>query len=162
MLQAMNTGHDGSMSTIHANNSRDALARIENMVLMGSLGLPAVAIRQQIVSALDVIVQVQRMRDGKRRITQITEVVGLEGDVVVLQDLFRFDYDGENRDGTLRGQFVPTGARPSFLPRAEVFRIGHAVQQRFCRERGLRWHWPLPSWTTCAPCSNCCRHGASG
>jgi pilus assembly protein CpaF len=121
MLQAMNTGHDGSMSTIHANNSRDALARIENMVLMGSLGLPAVAIRQQIVSALDVIVQVQRMRDGKRRITQITEVVGLEGDVVVLQDLFRFEYDGENRDGTLRGQFVPTGARPSFLPRLKYF-----------------------------------------
>ncbi len=121
MLQAMNTGHDGSMSTIHANNSRDALSRIENMVLMGSLGLPAVAIRQQIVSALDAIVQVQRMRDGKRRITQITEVVGLEGDVVVLQDLFRFDYDGENRDGTLRGQFVPTGARPSFLPRLKYF-----------------------------------------
>jgi len=121
MLQAMNTGHDGSMSTIHANNSRDALARIENMVLMGSLGLPAVAIRQQIVSALDVIVQVQRMRDGKRRLTQVTEVVGLEGDVVVLQDLFRFEYDGENRDGTLRGQFVATGVRPSFLPRLKYF-----------------------------------------
>jgi pilus assembly protein CpaF len=121
MLQAMNTGHDGSMSTIHANNSRDALARIENMVLMGSMGLPAVAIRQQIVSAVDVIVQVQRMRDGRRRITQVTEVVGLEGDVVVLQDLFRFEYDGENRDGTLRGQFVATGVRPSFLPRLKYF-----------------------------------------
>jgi pilus assembly protein CpaF len=121
MLQAMNTGHDGSMSTIHANNSRDALARIENMVLMGAMGLPAVAIRQQIVSALDVIVQVQRMRDGRRRITQVTEVVGLEGDVVVLQDLFRFEYDGENRDGTLRGQFVATGVRPAFLPRLKYF-----------------------------------------
>ncbi len=121
MLQAMNTGHDGSMSTIHANNSRDALARIENMVLMGAMGLPALAIRQQMVSAIDVIVQVQRMRDGKRRVTQVTEVVGLEGDVVVLQDLFRFDYDGENRDGTLRGQFVPTGVRPAFLPRVKYF-----------------------------------------
>jgi pilus assembly protein CpaF len=121
MLQAMNTGHDGSMSTIHANNSRDALSRIENMVLMGSMGLPAIAIRQQIVSAVDVIVQVQRMRDGRRRITQVTEVVGLEGDVVVLQDLFRFEYDGENRDGTLRGQFVATGVRPSFLPRLKYF-----------------------------------------
>ncbi len=121
MLQAMNTGHDGSMSTIHANNSRDALARIENMVLMGAVGLPSAAIRQQIVSALDVIVQVQRMRDGKRRVTQVTEVVGQEGEVVVLQDLFTFEYDGENRDGTLRGEFRPTGVRPGFLPRLRYF-----------------------------------------
>ena len=121
MLQAMNTGHDGSMSTIHANNSRDALARIENMVLMGAVGLPSAAIRQQIVSALDVIVQVQRMRDGKRRVTQVTEVVGQEGEVIVLQDLFTFEYDGENRDGTLRGEFRPTGVRPGFLPRLRYF-----------------------------------------
>jgi pilus assembly protein CpaF len=121
MLQAMNTGHDGSMSTIHANNSRDALARIENMVLMGAVGLPSAAIRQQIVSALDVIVQVQRMRDGVRRVTQVTEVVGQEGDVVVLQDLFAFEYDGENRDGTLRGAFRATGVRPGFLPRLKYF-----------------------------------------
>jgi pilus assembly protein CpaF len=121
MLQAMNTGHDGSMSTIHANNSRDALARIENMVLMGAVGLPSAAIRQQIVSALDVIVQVQRMRDGVRRVTQVTEVVGQEGDVIVLQDLFVYEYDGENRDGTLRGEFRPTGVRPGFLPRLKYF-----------------------------------------
>ena len=121
MLQAMNTGHDGSMSTIHANNSRDALARIENMVLMGAVGLPSAAIRQQIVSAIDVIVQVQRMRDGMRRITQVTEVVGQEGDVVVLQDLFTYEYDGENRDGTLRGEFRATGVRPQFLPRLRYF-----------------------------------------
>ncbi len=121
MLQAMNTGHDGSMSTIHANNSRDALARIENMVLMGAVGLPSAAIRQQIVSAIDVIVQVQRMRDGMRRVTQVTEVVGQEGDVVVLQDLFTFEYDGENRDGTLRGAFRATGVRPQFLPRLRYF-----------------------------------------
>jgi pilus assembly protein CpaF len=121
MLQAMNTGHDGSMSTIHANNSRDALARIENMVLMGAVGLPSAAIRQQIVSALDVIVQVQRMRDGVRRVTQVTEVVGQEGEVIVLQDLFAFEYDGENRDGTLRGEFRATGVRPGFLPRLKYF-----------------------------------------
>jgi pilus assembly protein CpaF len=121
MLQAMNTGHDGSMSTIHANNSRDALARIENMVLMGAVGLPSAAIRQQIVSALDVIVQVQRMRDGVRRVTQVTEVVGQEGEVIVLQDLFVYEYDGENRDGTLRGEFRPTGVRPGFLPRLKYF-----------------------------------------
>ncbi len=121
MLQAMNTGHDGSMSTIHANNSRDALARIENMVLMGAVGLPSAAIRQQIVSAVDVIVQVQRMRDGVRRVTQVTEVVGQESDVIVLQDLFAYEYDGENRDGTLRGQFRATGVRPQFLPRLKYF-----------------------------------------
>ena len=121
MLQAMNTGHDGSMSTIHANNSRDALSRIENMVLMGAVGLPAIAIRQQIVAALDVIVQVMRMRDGIRRVTQVTEVISMEGDVVVLQDLFTFDYEGENRDGTLRGSFRQTGVRPSFLPRLKYY-----------------------------------------
>lgn len=121
MLQAMNTGHDGSMSTIHANNSRDALARIENMVLMGAVGLPSAAIRQQIVSALDAIVQVQRMRDGVRRVTQVTEVVGQEGDVIVLQDLFSYEFDGENRDGTLRGAFAATGVRPGFLPRLRYF-----------------------------------------
>lgn len=121
MLQAMNTGHDGSMSTIHANNSRDALARIENMVLMGAVGLPAIAIRQQIVAALDVIIQVMRMRDGIRRVTQVTEVITMEGDVVVLQDLFNFDYEGENRDGTLRGSFRQTGVRPSFLPRLKYY-----------------------------------------
>jgi pilus assembly protein CpaF len=121
MLQAMNTGHDGSMSTVHANNSRDALARVENMVLIGAVGLPSAAIRQQIVSALDVIVQVQRMRDGARRVTQVTEVCGMEGDVVVLQDLFTFEYEGENRDGTLRGAFRPTGVRPGFLPRLKYF-----------------------------------------
>ena len=121
MLQAMNTGHDGSMSTVHANNSRDALARIENMVLMGAVGLPSAAIRQQIVSAIDVIVQVQRMRDGVRRVTQVTEVCGMESDVIVLQDLFAFEFEGENRDGTLRGEFRATGVRPQFLPRLKYF-----------------------------------------
>ncbi len=94
MLQAMNTGHDGSMSTIHANTTRDAVTRIENMVLMGQTALPARAIRQQIVSAVDLILQIERMRDGVRRCTQITEVCGLEGEVVVLNDIFQWEYEG--------------------------------------------------------------------
>lgn len=126
MLQAMNTGHDGSMTTVHANNSRDALARIENMVLMGSTGLPLGAIRHQIVSAVDVIVHIQRMRDGIRRVTQVTEIVGMEGDVVTLQDLFAFEYEGENRDGTLRGAHRATGTRPGFLDKIRYFGLDAA------------------------------------
>src|SRR5581483_4444939 len=101
MLQAMNTGHDGSMSTIHANNARDALTRIENMVQMGNMGLPARAIRQQIVGAVDLIVQVGRQRDGVRRVTQIAEVCGMEGEVIILNDIFEFVLDGESGDGKL-------------------------------------------------------------
>jgi pilus assembly protein CpaF len=106
MLQAMNTGHDGSLSTVHANSPRDALSRLETMVLMAGYDLPARAIRDQIASALNVIVQVERHRDGSRRISHITEVVGMEGEVVTLQDIFRYD----PRDRTL----VPTGVRPEF------------------------------------------------
>ena len=95
MLQAMNTGHDGSMSTIHANTTRDALTRIENMVQMGNMGLPSQAIRTQIVGAVDLIVQVERQRDGGRRVTQVTEVCGMEGDVITLNDIFQFEVQGE-------------------------------------------------------------------
>jgi len=126
MLQAMNTGHDGSMTTVHSNNSRDAIARIENMVLMGATGLPLNAIRHQIVSAVDVIVHISRMRDGVRRVTQVTEVAGLEGDVVTLQDLFAFEYEGENRDGTLRGAHRATGTRPGFLDKIRYFGLDDA------------------------------------
>ena len=126
MLQAMNTGHDGSMTTVHANNSRDAIARIENMVLMGATGLPLNAIRHQIVSAVDVIVHIQRMRDGVRRVTQVTEIVGMEGDVVTLQDLFAFEYQGENRDGTLNGTHRATGTRPGFLEKIRYFGLDNA------------------------------------
>jgi pilus assembly protein CpaF len=126
MLAAMNTGHDGSMSTIHANNTREALSRIENMVLMGSVGLPAKSIRQQIASAVNVIVQVQRMRDGVRRVTQVSEVIGLEGDVIVTQDLFAFDYRGENRDGGIKGVFRSSGIRPSFIDRIDYFGLSAA------------------------------------
>jgi pilus assembly protein CpaF len=121
MMQAMNTGHDGSMSTVHANSARDALARLESMVLMANLNLPSLAIRTQIVSALDVIVQIERMRDGTRRITEVVEVVGLEEETVVLAPLFTLKYAGENADGSLRGSFEASGIRPRFLTRLEYY-----------------------------------------
>ena len=126
MLQAMNTGHDGSMSTIHANTTRDAVTRIENMVLMGQTSLPARAIRQQIVSAVDLIVQIERMRDGVRRCTQITEVCGLEGEVVVLNDIFQWEYEGEEPGGRLRGSYRVSRARPGFAPRLAYFGLDRA------------------------------------
>jgi len=121
MLQAMNTGHDGSMSTIHANTPRDALARLENMIGMTAMNLPSRAIRSQIASAVQLICQVNRMRDGIRRVTHITEVVGMEGDVITTHDLFTFMFQSEGSDGKLRGAFQPTGIRPFFLPRAEHY-----------------------------------------
>ncbi len=127
MLQAMNTGHDGSMSTIHANNTRDALTRIENMVQMGNMGLPSKAIKTQIVGAVDMIVQVERHRDGGRRITQVTDIVGLEGDVVVLNDIFQFEFTGENADGTkLIGAYKVGRGRPSFWERLQYFQMDRA------------------------------------
>ena len=115
MLQAMNTGHDGSLSTVHANSPRDALARVETMVLMAGMELPAKAIREQIASALNVIVHLSRLRDGSRRVTHITEVVGLESGTVTLQDLFTFDYSaGITPDGRFLGTIKPTGLRPRF------------------------------------------------
>ncbi len=126
MLQAMNTGHDGSMSTIHANNTRDALTRIENMVQMGNMGLPARAIRQQIVGAVDVIVQVERHRDGTRRVTQVTEVCGMEGEVVILNDIFQFEVEGETTDGRLYGHYDVNRSRPSFFDRLGYFGLQRA------------------------------------
>ncbi len=125
MLQAMNTGHDGSISTIHANTTRDALTRIENMVMMG-FNLPVRAIRTQIVGALDLIIQVQRMRDGGRRITQVSEVCGLEEDVVTMNDIARFEFDREDSQGRIQGRYVSSGARPSFLGRLEYFGLDRA------------------------------------
>jgi pilus assembly protein CpaF len=126
MMQAMNTGHDGSMSTIHANSGRDALARMENMMLMAAANLPLQAIKAQIASAIDLIVQTSRMRDGVRRVTELVEVVGIEGDVIALETLFAFRYQGENPDGTIRGVFVSSSVRPRFLPRLEYFGLGDA------------------------------------
>ncbi len=126
MLQAMNTGHDGSMSTIHANTSRDALTRIENMVQMGNMGLPSAAIRRQIVSAIDLIVQVERQRDGGRRVTQVTEVAGMENDVVIMNDVFRLEIEGERPDGRLNAHYRVSPARPSFITRLAYFRVDGA------------------------------------
>jgi pilus assembly protein CpaF len=126
MLQAMNTGHDGSMSTIHANNTRDALARIENMVQMGNVGLPSRAIRQQIVSAVDLIVQLERQRDGGRRVTQVTEVVGMEGDVVTLNDVFQLEIEGEGPDGRLACRYKVSQARPASHQRLAYFGLDRA------------------------------------
>jgi pilus assembly protein CpaF len=115
MLQAMNTGHDGSLTTVHANTPRDSIARLETMVMMAGMDLPARAIRDQIASAVDLIIQVTRLKDGTRRITQISEVVGMEGDVVTLQDLFVFDFKaGKDEQGRFRGSLVPTGLPPRF------------------------------------------------
>ena len=135
MLQAMNTGHDGSMGTIHSNTPRDALTRLENMVAMSGFKLPAEAVREQIQSALHLIVQISRMRDGKRRITQVTEITGMEGDVVTTQDLFKFRFEGEDSDGSLVGRFDCTRLRPHFLPRAEYFGLGTRLLEAMgCRE----------------------------
>jgi pilus assembly protein CpaF len=123
MLQAMNTGHDGSMCTVHANNPREALTRLENMVGMAGINLPAKAVRTQIASALDLIVQVSRMRDGMRRIISVTEVVGMEGDIVTTQELFRYKYEGEDRNGKLIGTFEPAGVRPHFAEKAAYFQL---------------------------------------
>ncbi|MHB9093462.1 MAG: CpaF family protein [Eubacteriales bacterium] len=119
MLQAMNTGHDGSLTTGHANSPRDMLARLETMVLMAGMDLPVRAIREQISSAVDLIVQQNRLKDGSRRITHITEVLGLEGDTVVLQDIFIYEQKGIDDHGKLVGQFKPTGIRPKFLHKLE-------------------------------------------
>jgi len=129
MLQAMNTGHNGSMSTIHANSARDALARVENMVMMANVNLPSRAIHGQMVSALDLIVQVERMRDGTRRVTELSEVVGMEQDVITLGNLFSFKYEGKNPDGTVAGRFEATGIRPRFLPRLEFYGLASAFMK---------------------------------
>lgn len=113
MLQAMNTGHDGSLTTVHANSARDALSRIETMVLMADLDLPVRVIREQIAGAIQVLVHQARLRDGSRHVTSISEITGLDGDTIVSQDLFSFDYSASSPNGHL-GQLVPTGLRPSF------------------------------------------------
>ncbi|MDZ4721489.1 MAG: CpaF family protein [Roseiflexaceae bacterium] len=119
MLQAMNTGHDGSMTTLHANTPRDAIARIETMCLMSGMDLPVRAIREQIAAAVNVIVQLSRLKDGSRRTVYITEVQGMEGDVVVLSDIFVFEQQGIDEKGKIIGQLKPTGLRPRFVDRFE-------------------------------------------
>ncbi|MEQ1755250.1 MAG: CpaF family protein [Micropepsaceae bacterium] len=122
LLQAMNTGHDGSMGTLHANSPREALQRIESMITMGGYNLPSKTIREMVVGAIDVIVQAARLRDGSRRITHVTEVVGLEGDVIITQDLFVYEITGEDESGRVKGRHVSTGiSRPAFWERARYY-----------------------------------------
>jgi pilus assembly protein CpaF len=134
LLQAMNTGHDGSMGTIHANTPRDALSRVENMVAMGGYNLPASAVREQIASAVNVIVQAARLRDGSRKITHITEVIGMEGDVVTLQDLFVYEIEGEDSRGRVIGRHRPTGLRPAFWDRARYYNLEHELAEALAED----------------------------
>ena len=129
MLQAMNTGHDGSLGTIHANRPREALVRLENMVAMSGVRLPNDAVRSQIAGALHMIVQISRMRDGVRRITAITEVVGMEGEIITTQDLFNFEFTGEDASGNLTGDYKSSGLRPKFMDKAEYFGLGRALME---------------------------------
>jgi pilus assembly protein CpaF len=117
MLQAMNTGHDGSLTTIHANSPRDALYRLDTMVAMANLNIPEKAIRQQIASALELIIQIARLSDGTRRVTAISEITGMEGDIITMQDIFVFEKTGVGQDGRVRGQFRATGIRPKCADR---------------------------------------------
>jgi pilus assembly protein CpaF len=129
MLQAMNTGHDGSLTTLHANSPRDATSRLETMCMMAGMDLPVRVIREQIASAIDLIVQQSRMRDGSRKVTAITEVAGMEGDTIVMTDIFRFEQKEIRQDGTVIGELKPTGIRPLFSQRLEAagFRLGPEV-----------------------------------
>ena len=126
LLAAMNTGHDGSMCTLHANSPRECLGRMENMILMGDIKIPKEAISRQIAESVDLIVQVKRLRDGSRRTTEITEVIGMEGDVIVTQSLFKFEYLDESDDGKIIGEFRPSGLRPYTLEKARQFGFDQA------------------------------------
>jgi pilus assembly protein CpaF len=122
LLQAMNTGHDGSMGTLHANSPREAMSRVESMITMGGYALPSKTLREMITSSIDVIVQAARLRDGSRRITHITEVLGMEGDVIITQDLFVYDILGEDANGRIIGRHRSTGiGRPAFWERARYY-----------------------------------------
>lgn len=134
MLQAMNTGHDGSLTTAHANSPRDVLSRLETMVLMSGLDLPVRAIRDQISSALDLIIHQERIQDGSRKITYITEVQKMEGDVIVLQDLFRYKQTGFDENGKALGQFMPTGLQPQFLSK---FKAHNVEFPKFMQQAGV-------------------------
>lgn len=127
LLQAMNTGHDGSMGTLHANTPREALTRLENMIGMAGINLPSKAVRTQIASAVNLIVQISRMRDGVRRVTHVTEVCGMEGDVIITQDLFTYEFKGEDENGKLIGEFRSSGIRPQCTAQASYFGLEQAL-----------------------------------
>jgi pilus assembly protein CpaF len=117
MLQAMNTGHDGSLTTVHANTPRDALSRIETMIAMGATNLPERAMRQQIASAIQLVVQQTRLADGTRKVTSVSEITGMEGDVITMQEIFVFEKAGVNKEGKVLGRFRATGVRPKVSER---------------------------------------------
>jgi pilus assembly protein CpaF len=123
MLQAMNTGHEGSMATIHANTPRDALSRLENMVGMAGMSMPAKALRSQIASAITVVLQIARLADGKRKMTSIQEITGMEGEIITMQEIFGFRQSGIGQDGTVNGYFSATGVRPKFAERLRTYGI---------------------------------------
>jgi pilus assembly protein CpaF len=120
MLQAMNTGHDGSLTTIHANSPRDAISRIENMVAMSGYDIPQKAVRQQVASAINVVVQLVRLSDGRRRLTSLQEITGMEGDVVTMQEIFTLEQKGLDEEGKANVAVVPTGIRPRFADKLEL------------------------------------------
>jgi pilus assembly protein CpaF len=126
MLQAMNTGHDGSLATIHANNAREGLTRVENMVMMGSFQLPTRAIREQIVGAIDIIVHIERMQDGQRRITQVTDICNMEGDVITTNDIVLFEFEREDANRRIIGHYRASSVRPSFQPRLEYYGLARS------------------------------------
>ena len=135
LLQAMNTGHDGSMGTVHANNPREGLSRLENMIAMGGYSLPAKAVREQISAAIHLIIQAQRLRDGSRKITHVTEVVGMEGEIITLQDLYLFDFIGEDENGKIIGEHRPTGLRPKFWDKACYFGLEEKLARALSMEQ---------------------------
>ncbi len=134
LLQAMNTGHDGSMGTLHANTPREALTRMENLIGMAGVNLPSRAVRTQIAGAVNLIVQISRMRDGGRRVTHVTEVIGMEGDVIVTQDLFTFEFEGEDENGKLVGKFRSSGIRPNFSQQAAYFGLDQQLLEAMSAE----------------------------
>jgi pilus assembly protein CpaF len=129
MLQAMNTGHDGSLTTVHSNSPRDAISRLETLIMMAGMDLPIKVVRQQIASAIDLIVQQTRLKDGSRKVIAVTEVAGMEGDTIVLSDIFKFEQTGVDPDKKIIGNIKPTGIRPMFYPRLEAagFKLGADV-----------------------------------
>jgi pilus assembly protein CpaF len=123
MLQAMNTGHEGSMATVHANTPRDALTRLENMAGMGGMTIPPKAMRQQISSAISAVIQIARLTDGKRKLVSLQEVVGMEGDIITMQEIYAFTQTGVAADGAVLGRFAATGVRPTFMSRLKAFGV---------------------------------------
>jgi pilus assembly protein CpaF len=141
MLQAMNTGHDGSLTTLHANSPRDALSRLETMISMASLDLPDKAMRQQIASAIQVVIQVTRLSDGARKVTQIAEISGMEGDVITMQDIYTFERQGIGEDDRVMGRFSATGIRPKFTERLKAYGIDLSALLFLNRDSRGRERW---------------------